>query len=89
MGDREKLIRELDVKLATLLTKSGEQKTRIQSLEAENNMLKEQNALLQRSLKSLKDAKALMLGAGDIKAAHLRVSRLIHEIDKCIALLSV
>lgn len=89
MGDRENLVRELDVKLAMLLSKSREQKGKIQTLEAENNMLKEQNALLQKSLQSLKDAKALMLGEGDIKGAHLRVSRLIREIDKCIALLSV
>lgn len=89
MGDRENLVRELDVKLSMLLSKSHEQKDKIQSLETENNMLKEQNALLQKSLQSLKDAKALMLGEGDIKGTHLRISRLIREIDKCIALLSV
>ena len=89
MGEREKIIQELDIKLTMLIERHQELQTKAAALEERNCMLQEQNNLLQKTLNNMKDAKALILGAGDIKTTKLQISRLIRDIDKCIALLSV
>jgi HPt (histidine-containing phosphotransfer) domain-containing protein len=89
MGEREQIIQELDVKLTQLVERHRELQARAKALEDQNRMLTEQNQMLQQTLNNMKDAKALILGAGDIKTTKLQISRLIREIDKCIALLSV
>lgn len=89
MGEREQIIQELDVKLTMLVERHRELQAKANALEEHNRMLEEQNHLLQQTLNNMKDAKALILGAGDIKTTRLQISRLIRDIDKCIALLSV
>ena len=51
--------------------------------------LKEQVESLQRDYANLKTAKMLDVSSGEIRDAKSRLSRLVREVDKCIALLNV
>ena len=89
MEGREKTIAELEVKLNRLLERHQAMGVRLQVLEQQNRLLKEQNDALSENMGNLKKAKALVLGNNDAKETRLLLSRLIREIDKCIALMSV
>ena len=89
MEGREKTLAELEVKLTRLLERHQAMGVRLQALEQQNRLLKEQNNVLNENLGNLKKAKALALGNKDVKETRLLLSRLIREIDKCIALMSV
>ena len=89
MSDRDRLIEELSIKLEILSTKYVEAKASIARLEQTEQLLREEVSLLRNNMNNIKDAKALSLGKQDIKATHREITRLITEIDKCIALLSV
>ena len=43
----------------------------------------------QRNYNTLKTARMLEVSGGDVKEARARISKLIREVDKCIALLDV
>ena len=51
--------------------------------------LKEQVESLRRDYANLKTAKMLDVSSGEIRDAKSRLSRLVREVDKCIALLNV
>lgn len=51
--------------------------------------LEEQVESLQRDYANLKTAKMLDVSSGEIRDAKSRLSRLVREVDKCIALLNV
>ena len=89
MPERDHIIEELNVKLGMLAKKYHEARTQVETLEQTEQMLREQNALLQKTIRDIKSAKVISLRNQDIKDTHATITRLINEIDKCIALLSV
>lgn len=89
MTERDHIIEELNVKLGMLTKKYQEARTQVATLEQTEQMLREQNALLQKTIRDIKSAKVISLRNQDIKDTHATITRLINEIDKCIALLSV
>ncbi len=62
---------------------------RIEELERENERLRGLESQARQEYANLKVAKMMAINDGDVKDAKARLSRLIHEIDKCIALLNV
>jgi len=71
-------LKEENVKLQSQLT---EQKSRSDSLIKENTEL-------QLKYDNLKVARMISVGRDDFKAAKNRLSKLVREVDKCIALLN-
>lgn len=71
---------ELRQQNAQLLSQTTEDNAAIASLQAENKSLAEQYA-------NLKTARMMQLSDDDTRDAKLRISRLMREVDKCIALL--
>lgn len=51
--------------------------------------LQKEKAELERKYETLKLAKMIEIGDNDIKNAKSRLSRLVRDVDKCIALLKV
>lgn len=62
---------------------------RIEVLEAENERLKKQEEQARQEYANLKLAKMIEVGDSDVRDAKTRITKLIHEVDKCIALLNV
>lgn len=62
---------------------------RIEVLEAENERLKKQGEQAWQEYANLKLAKMIEVGDSDVRDAKTRITKLIHEVDKCIALLNV
>ena len=62
---------------------------RIEVLEAENEQLKKQGEQARQEYANLKLAKMIEVGDSDVRDAKTRITKLIHEVDKCIALLNV
>lgn len=62
---------------------------RIKILEAENERLKKQGEQARQEYANLKLAKMIEVGDSDVRDAKTRITKLIHEVDKCIALLNV
>lgn len=62
---------------------------RIEVLEAENERLKKQGEQARQEYANLKLAKMIEVGDSDVRDAKTRITKLIHEVDKCIALLNV
>lgn len=62
---------------------------RIEVLEAENERLKKQGEQARQEYANLKLAKMIEIGDSDVRDAKTRITKLIHEVDKCIALLNV
>ncbi len=89
MGERNKLVEELSVKLNMLSAKYVEAKKEIARLEQTELLLREENKLLHNNMNNIKSAKAFSLSRQDTKATHSEITKLIKEVDKCIALLSV
>lgn len=89
MAERLKTLEELEVKLDILCKKYQALKAKCEKMEQTERMLREHNDLLQKTIHGIKVTKAIDLSGKDIKEAKQDISRLIKEIDKCIALLSV
>lgn len=62
---------------------------RIEVLEAENERLKKQGEQARQEYANLKLAKMIEVSDSDVRDAKTRITKLIHEVDKCIALLNV
>ena len=62
---------------------------RIEVLEAETERLKKQGEQARQEYANLKLAKMIEVGDSDVRDAKTRITKLIHEVDKCIALLNV
>lgn len=62
---------------------------RIEVLEAENERLKKQGEQARQEYANLKLAKMIEVGDSDVRDAKTRITKLIHEVDKCSALLNV
>lgn len=60
----------------------------IDSQSVELDQLREQYASLTQSYTDLKLAKIIGMGDSDIESAQQRLSKLVREVDRCIALLN-
>ena len=93
-ADEEKTIRLLETYTRQLILKYQQLKEDNEELlndfvekDKELQAVKEQNKTLQNNYNNLKMAKMLEVGDQDIAAARQRISRLVRDVDKCIALL--
>ena len=68
--------------------RNEELKQEIVSLKNKIGFLDEEKSILSNKYESLKLAKAIEAGSGDIQAARNKMNRLMREIDKCVALLN-
>ena len=96
MTDEEKkLLGPLETKLRHLIYLHAEQRKEIGQLRlqleertAEVNRLMAEKNQLENQYSSLKNAMTISLDGGDVKATKQRLSKLVREVDKCIALLN-
>jgi len=93
-ADEEKTIRLLETRTRQLILKFMQLKEENEELlnelvkkDTELQEVKKQVQLLEANYSNLKMAKMLEIGDTDIAAAKLRISRLVRDVDKCIALL--
>ena len=90
-----KTIRNFEVRVRQVLflcDKLREENANLQSMLTEeksiNDSLKENFIQLQTSYDNLKAARMISVGREDFKATKNRLSKLVREVDKCIALLN-
>ncbi|MCR9011633.1 hypothetical protein [Gabonibacter chumensis] len=90
----ENIIKELNLKIEQLikryissLDKNKNLEAEIQALRNRIEQLKGENNRLNENIKALKVANAISTGDGSSEAK-IRISQLVREIDKCIALLN-
>lgn len=96
MTDEEKkLLSTFEARLRQLLFLHEQQKEENsnlkQQLEEKDKALEKAQAEyeeLQRHYTNLKDATTISLNGGDVKETRQRLSKLVREVDKCIALLN-
>ncbi|MBQ7494941.1 MAG: hypothetical protein IJT75_04155 [Bacteroidaceae bacterium] len=93
-AEEEKTIRLLETRTRQLILKFMQLKEENEELlnelvkkDTELQEVKKQVQLLEANYSNLKMAKMLEIGDTDIAAAKLRISRLVRDVDKCIALL--
>lgn len=96
MTDEEKkLLSTFEARLRHLIflhdelkRENSELKQLLANKEAEYEKLQANYASLDKSYTDLKTAMAISLNGSDIKETKLRLSKLVREVDKCIALLN-
>ncbi len=82
-------VRQLILRHRELQRTISEYAQRIKVLESENERLKELEKQARQNYANLKLAKMIEIHDTDVKDAKTRISKLIHEVDKCRALLDV
>ena len=90
----ENIIKELNLKIEQLikryissLDKNREMNSEMKELRIQIERMKSENMKLHEEIKTLKVATAISTGEGSSEAKN-RISQLVREIDKCIALLN-
>ena len=90
-----KIIRNFEVRVRQMLflcDRLREENTKLQSQLAEqksrNDSLTEENTQLQLKCDNLKVARMISVSRDDFKMTKNRLSKLVREVDKCIALLN-
>ncbi|WP_294143200.1 hypothetical protein [uncultured Sanguibacteroides sp.] len=93
-GKEKNIIEELNLKIEQLiklyissLDKNKNLEAEIQALRNRIEQMKGENNKLNENIKALKVANAISTGDGSSEAK-MRISQLVREIDKCIALLN-
>jgi hypothetical protein len=93
-SEEEKTIRLLETRTRQLILKFTQMKEDHEELleelvkkDTELQEVKQRNKLLETNYANLKMAKMLEVGDKDINAARQRISKLVRDVDKCIALL--
>lgn len=93
-GEEKKLLQAFETRLRHFIyrcNKQEEEKALLQkeldSLHLENEKLKAQCEDLNKRYANMKTAAAIHLRGSDVSEAKQRLSRLVREVDKCIALL--
>ena len=91
---QDAFINELNIKVERLiklyissLDKNREKDSEIKELRGRIEQMKSENMKLHEEIKTLKVATAISTGEGSSEAKN-RISQLVREIDKCIALLN-
>ena len=92
--EEEKTLKTLETRIRQLILKFQQMKEEVEELQEEVVVkdrqlleLKRQNQLLEANYANLKMAKMLEIGDTDLSSAKQRLSRLVRDVDKCIALL--
>ena len=83
----ETRVRQLILKHRELQAEKKRLEEKITALHQEINSLEEKNRLLQRQYDHLKMAKYIDLCDDDKRLNRQRISKMVREIDKCIAML--
>lgn len=91
-SEEEKIVRLLETRTRQLIIKFQQTKEENEELLAdllakdeELKQLKQQHRDMETAYNNLKMARMLEVGDQDIAAAKLRISRLVRDVDKCIA----
>lgn len=94
--EQEQALRHFETRVRQLILHCGELALENERLAAEvekrDGIIAQKDkdfAELRREFDSLKIARMIEVTGGDVKAARQRISTIIHEIDKSIALLNV
>jgi translation initiation factor 2B subunit (eIF-2B alpha/beta/delta family) len=94
--EEEKILRVFETRVRHLLLKYKEFESELQNLQQqilrqqdELSALQDQNVSLKKSYDTLKMAKMIEVSGDDVQDAKKRLSKLIRDVDKCIALLNV
>ena len=82
-------VRQLMLKYKELENKNRELQVLVEEKEVAMSAILEENKTLRSEYANLKLAKMIEIGDDDLKDAKTRVTKLVKEIDKCIALLNV
>lgn len=85
----ETRVRQLILAYDDLRKENNRLRSDIKNKEEENKRLSEEIEALRLSYIRLKTAKMMEIGDDDMKNARQRLSQLVSEIDKCIALLNL
>ena len=96
MQQHSKLTNEFEVRVQQLLKQYSELKkenyelyTMVDEKDTIIKKLKEEIERQNKSYHTLKLAKMIQIGDNDLKDAKSRISKLVREVDKCIALINV
>ena len=94
--EEEKILRVFETRVRHLLLKYKEFESELQNLQqqilrqqGELSALQDQNVSLKKSYDTLKMAKMIEVSGDDVHDAKKKLSKLIRDVDKCIALLNV
>lgn len=94
--EEEKILRVFETRVRHLLLKYKEFESELHNLQqqilrqqGELSALQDQNVSLKKSYDTLKMAKMIEVSGDDVQDAKKRLSKLIRDVDKCIALLNV
>lgn len=94
--EEEKILRVFETRVRHLLLKYKEFESELQNLQqqilrqqGELSALQAQNVSLKKSYDTLKMAKMIEVSGDDVQDAKKKLSKLIRDVDKCIALLNV
>ena len=93
--DHKRLLAVFDVRVRDLMELCDRQKQKINELESS---LAKKEGELQQAMKSIEElnancdymltARVVSVNEGEMKSARMRLSKLVREVDKCIALLN-
>ena len=93
--DQTKLLSIFEFKIRQLmllcddLKKDNEDlKNQLETSKQEYKGISDENKIIKTKYDNLKMAKMISFESGDLKAAKNRISKLVKEVDKCIALLN-
>lgn len=93
--DHKRLLAVFEVRVRDLMALCDEQKQKIGELAAalsqkedEIRQAKEKIEALNTKCDSMLTARIVSADEGDMKSARMRLSKLVREVDKCIALLN-
>ena len=94
-AEEEKLLDTFDAQFRHLLYKYDRLKQKVESLQSSVEQkertikeLQQSNQVLEAKYANLKLAKVISINDEEAKDAKLKISRLVREVDKCIALLN-
>ena len=93
--DQERLLAIFEVRVRDLIALCEERKMKIGELEVALKQAKTENQELNNQIEELKakcdnmlTAQVVSVNEADMKSARMRLSKLVREVDKCIALLN-
>ena len=93
--DHKRLLAVFDVRVRDLMEFCNRQKQKIDELET---LLEQKEGELQQATRTIEElntkcdnmltARVVSVNEGEMKSARMRLSKLVREVDKCIALLN-